>query len=271
MAAEAPVTDLYDEQGRSRFLHSPVKTSHPLSNDHSLRPLWLGTLSDLVLIENPIGQMLPDGHEKNKTLEKYIRLSWGPNETPVYIVDNHEVALYCWYEAFFEGRVALGATLLHYDDHSDAEKASQRAPVISPEALRDGAWSLDDAVETVKKLGCWEFIEPAQRSGLVDQFIYITPGNTLYSQYYSANDHHTSRTEMSIEQYDESREKELQNTIVDIDLDFFASKKLNTAAEERYMQIMRQDIASAGVVTFATSPGFIDAERAISIVKKILC
>lgn len=271
MATEVLGHNLYDEQGRSRFLHSPIKTSHPLSNDHSLRPLWLGTLSDLALIENPIGQMLPGGHEKNKTLEKYVRLSWGPNETPVYIIDNHEVALYCWYEALLEGRVTLGATLLHYDDHSDAAKASKRAPVITPEALRDGAWSLDDAVETVKKLGCWEFIEPAQRSGLVGEFIHITPSNAPTMRVYSRNEHNTNRTEVSYAYYRNNPiQGEPQKKIVDIDLDFFASKQFNQSIEDEVIQTIREDITNAGVATFATSPGFIDPERAVTLVKKIL-
>lgn len=38
---------------------------------------------------------------------------------PVVIFDNHNHALYFWYEAYFRGILASKNTLVHIDEHSD--------------------------------------------------------------------------------------------------------------------------------------------------------
>lgn len=259
--------DLYDEQGRSKIIPLPIETSYALT---AIRPLWKGTLDDLTLIDNPLQKRLTTS-EEFKILDKYIRLDWGENSTPIYIVDNHQNALYCWFEALYEEKIEQGADLIHYDDHSDASTASPRAPIISPDAMKTGNWELDDVVELVKKLACWGFIEPAIRSGLVGNFTYITPRSESYSYFYPKTDDSAAMDERSITNYIQSPSLvEQRRKIVDIDLDFFASKILNQEVQELAVEMMRRDIDTAGVVTFATSPGFIAQDRAIDLIRTLL-
>lgn len=259
--------DLYDEQGRSKIIPFPIETSYALT---TIRPLWKGTLNDLTLIENPLQKRLATS-EKFKILDKYIRLDWGENSTPIYIVDNHQNALYCWFEALYEEKIEQGAELIHYDYHSDASTASPRAPIISADAMKTGSWKLDDVLEMVKKIGCWGFIEPAMRSGLVGNFTYVTPRIGSYSYFYPKTDDSAARHEMSITDYIQNPSHVGQRRkIVDIDLDFFAYKRLDQEVQELEIKMMRRDINTAGVVTFATSPGFIAQDRAIDLVRTIL-
>lgn len=61
-----------------------------------------------------------------------------------------------------------------------------------------------------------------------------------------------------------------ENKIIDIDLDYFASDEFNPAHEDFDIQLMRENIAGARVATLATSPGFIDPDRAVAVIRKIL-
>ena len=57
--------------------------------------------------------------------------------------------------------------------------------------------------------------------------------------------------------------------ILDIDVDFWAPE-MGIGEFDRTIQKTRQLIAGANVVTIATSPCFMDQERAVEIVRKLL-
>lgn len=270
MSAETPLTlaQLYDNNGVSLYIPEPTSTANLHCGQHSLRRLKLGGLNDLYLVDDSdIVNATHKGQKKYRRLDNFIRLVWGPNNTSVYIVDHHQFALYCWAEAIKEGRIKPEASLRHYDDHDDGGVVSM--DFMTRQVFQERRWNLREFVEFVKVIGCWQFIEPAQRIGLIDEFIHIEPGNDpkIYV------DSHTPPKilQASMRFYrDHSWDLAPVSKIVDIDLDYFASKYFNPEDQDLDIQTMRNDIVSAGVATFATSPGFIDPKRAVELIKKIL-
>lgn len=258
------VEQLYDNAGVSFYLPRPEDPVLPMRS-HSSRRLKLGNLADLHLTGNP--------NKLYNRLEDFIRLNRGNNDTSIYIVDYHQFALYGWAEAFMEGKIELDASLRHFDDHNDAGIAGS-LEVMTKQVFQERKWSLQQIVEYVFGLGCWQFIEPAERLGLVGEFIHIAPGHESRMEKRQIDLPRTTQyTRVSMGYYVDNPSSFVLNPrkkIVDIDLDYFVSDDFDPKDEDRDIQVMRKDIASAGVVTLATSPGFIDQERAVELIKKIL-
>lgn len=272
---EAPlrIDQLYSKEGISLYIPESVFAANPLTGPHSLRRLRLGSLDDLRLIDDPEMANWPQHTEKYRRLDQFVRFDWGPNNTSVYIVDHHHFALFGWAEAVKEGKIGPGAFLRHFDDHNDAGIA-HGLKVMSKRVFGQRKWNLDEVVQYIKVLGCWEFIEPAQRMGLVGNFIHIKPGvspKVTFDTEHGANLPVTKYTGMSMGYYRSNVSSvSWKEKIVGIDLDYFESADLDPDEEEVDIQAMRQDISSAGVVTLATSPGFINPEKAVRLIKRIL-
>jgi hypothetical protein len=91
-----------------------------------------------------------------------------------------------------------------------------------------------------------DFIQPALKTGIISQCIQV-------------------RTENGLLDYDIPK----FSYIVDVDIDFWATE-MGIEEFDRTIQKTRQLIAGASMVTIATSPCFIDQERAVEIVKLLL-
>lgn len=258
------IEQLYDKDGVSFYLPKPEDPVLPATS-HSSRRLRLGDLTDLQLTGTP--------NKLYNRLKDFIRLNRGQNNTSIYIVDHHQFALYGWAEAYMEGKIVSGVGLRHFDNHNDAGVAD-RLDVMTKQVFQEGKWSLQQIVEYVFGLGCWEFIEPAQRLGLVGELIHIAPGHESRTENRKIDLPRTIQyTRVSMGYYVDNPSSfvlDPKKKIVDIDLDYFVSDDFNPKDEDRDIQVMREEIASAGVVTLATSPGFIDQERAVKLIKKIL-
>ena len=157
---------------------------------------------------------------------------------PAVVMDNHNHAFYFWQQAAAGGVLAPGATLIHIDQHKDMRV---------PERLYDGH-SLDDAFAyTNFHLNVGNYIVPAQRSGLVGDVQFVTSGEAL-------NDVSLARR---------------GNTILNIDLDFFAPEMsyIDFGLAQRFIDAHRR---TASLITIATSPFFIDQERAIDGLRRLV-
>lgn len=265
--SEAPLRrdQLYDEKGVSLYIPEPIFAENPFTGPHSLRRLRLGAVDDLRLINDPDTVKWPQHAERYRRLDEFIRLDWGPNNTSVYVVDHHHFALFGWAEAIKEGKIKPGALLRHYDDHSDAGQVDH-VKFMTKKVFKQRKWDLNDILDKVKIIGCWQFIMPAKKMGLIDEFVHIRAGRETWVQ------DNNEYIQMSMRSYKEKRprRKIFGSEIVDIDVDYFASAHLNPDDEEADIQTMRADIAAAGVATLATSPGFIDPGRAVELIKRIL-
>jgi hypothetical protein len=149
--------------------------------------------------------------------------------TPAVIFDNHNHAFYFWKEKGFEG-----ATLVHVDQHKDTREPSE--------------WYKGATLEEVFKytneiLNVGNYVLPAVKCGLVGEVISIT-GNIGLDQ-----------------------EVRQGNVILNLDLDFFVSEM--EIDFEKAREFLRKQAKMADFITIATSPFFIDQERALEVLRLI--
>ncbi len=159
-------------------------------------------------------------------------------------MDNHNHALYCRYTEVLAGRVQRGLPVIHIDQHSDMKDPMGWIDV-DKEADLDYIARYVNEVCTIA-----DFIQPALRSGLISECVQV-------------------RTEYSLLAESRKPKAEGGGYILDIDIDFWASE-MGIEEFDRTIEKTRQLIAGASMVTIATSPCFIEQERAIEVVRKLL-
>lgn len=190
-----------------------------------------------------------------KGLESFIKYS--NNLVPVYIFDNHNHAFYFWHLEMANGNIKSGATLIHVDQHKDTRRPNYFFPKTADNGLNYNPLEIDikrpsqtelellfDYTNNVLNVG--NFIPPAQKTGLIKNIINI-------DSKYSLERFKTPATE---------------NIILDIDLDFFAPE-LDYIDNNKKIQLIRNLIPRAKIITVATSPFFIDQNLAIKWLRKI--
>lgn len=173
-----------------------------------------------------------------KWLRSIVRLSY--SNRPIYVMDNHNHALYCWYREYLAGTIEKWIVCVHIDQHSD---------------MKDPVWWIDEKKEhDLSYIAQYmnevctiaDFIQPVLRSGLLSDCIQV-------------------RTEYGLLHFDRIEKP----YVLDIDIDFWAPE-MSIEEFDRTIEKTRQLIAGSSLVTIATSPYFIDQERAVEIVKLLL-
>lgn len=152
----------------------------------------------------------------------------------IYIVDNHNHALYIWYHAYFQGQIQKWILLLHIDQHTDM---NDNNIIIQNK-------NQDEIFKVTQKCTVGNFILPAVKEGLISEVIMLN-------------------TEDKVKEYDILR----WPYILDIDIDFWHPKM--GIDKWKINKKVRELIGKASLVTIATSPYFMDQEKAIQIVKKL--
>ncbi|MCC7197295.1 UPF0489 family protein [Candidatus Peregrinibacteria bacterium] len=166
----------------------------------------------------------------------------GTVKIPVYIFDNHNHSFSFWSAERANGHLRDGALLIHVDQHKDA-----RIPpsFLSPDDAKD----LDKVFEfTNRVLNVGNFIPAAQHTGLVKDIIFID-------------------SERSIDEFD-PKVMVGRDIILDIDLDFFVPD-LDYIGNEKKLSLLKKVIPFSKVITFATSPFFIDQKLALDWLVRI--
>ena len=224
----------------------------------------------------------------------------------VYIFDNHNHAFYFWWKHLEPGlgnwlwdlwARAQRVKLIHIDQHSD-----MRVPDMSfGEFCRDRGRDTMHCVSTEQEhifqytnlhLNIGNFIVPAMQTGMIDEVVQITGSNftgEVYvwedSKQYPVNSNQCwkiQNSEFRI-QNGEGNEfwtlsaaadelwiwwKESKETILDLDLDYFAPEMDFISYEDR-KQLVREWFERTDLVTIATSPYFMDQERAIEVLRDL--
>lgn len=159
---------------------------------------------------------------------------------PVVVFDNHNHALYFWYEAQKQGIIDVKNTLVHIDEHSDL-------------------WGNENDLDKTDLGSVFQFtnyqcnvgnyIQPAIRSGIIERVLRIedTVGMEKYASYSVESD---------------------ESMILNLDLDFFAPE-LDYIPFEDKKRIILHFARQAKLITVATSPFFIDQNRAIEMLGKV--
>lgn len=213
---------------------SPMLVIPKLSEVKSVEEVCLG--NDIVFEE------IEEGVLRSCTgLAGLYLFQYGQRNIPVYVMDNHNHALYCWTRERLLQQWSTPATLYHIDQHTD-----MRDPEVYLDPL-----DLNDmekvAVYTNEILNVGNFIIPAQKVGLIDQIVMM------------------DKSQAFVEVPSVSK---AQPNIVDIDLDIF-TKELEFYGFEKIIEVTKSLMTQASVITIATSPYFIEQERALLFLRKL--
>ncbi len=171
-----------------------------------------------------------------KGLKHLIRTRWG--DVPMVIVDNHNHAFYFWWEAFFNGQIEKGASLVHLDQHKDMRRPEHLLQEFSLESIFN---------YTHFELHVGNYIVPAQEAGLIEKIQLVT-------------------SELEIENLDFVP---LSNKILNIDLDFFAPE-LDYIDFKKTKDFIRAHLPTTSLITVASSPFFIEQSRAFRVLRELM-
>jgi hypothetical protein len=165
-------------------------------------------------------------------LKNFLQTTY--HDMPVYIVDNHNYAL-SFRHKHFNISTSQPFNVIHIDQHS----------AIKP---NENIFSPDDDIETFvnEKTNVGNFITAAINAWIIKDVLQVRSDYTL------GNIQHETWN--------------MQPCILDLDIDFRVDKE----ASETDFEIIRKLIQQSKLVTIATSPYFIEQNRAIEIIKKIL-
>jgi len=178
-----------------------------------------------------------DGVLQYKTgLANFYQYDW--QGIPLYLFDNHNHALYFWYQAHSEGIFLENAVLYHVDEHADMR---------IPEKMLEKK----DASNLQKVFEYTNFV--------VNVGNYIVPAleNELFSEVVQI------RSEENLHSYEQNIPAP-GNIVLNLDLDFF-EPELDYIDYELKKRVILDIAKKANCITVCTSPFFIDQELALEV------
>lgn len=170
-------------------------------------------------------------------LDQFVEIQQA--EKKIYVMDNHNHALFFWGKEVLNGSVSKWISVVHIDQHSDLNIPKKSCKNI-PLTLKN----LFDYTNFVCNVG--DFIVPAQERWLIGTVIQV-------------------RTEWILLDFIAPKEK----FILDIDLDFWAPE-MGIIEYKKTITMTKKLIQAANLITIATSPFFLDQKKALSILNDIL-
>jgi len=234
------------------------------------------TINDLEIWNEIAFEVVENSKIKSfKWLKNFIRTEW--NWIPVIIVDNHNHVFYFWFEALKKWIIKDGTNLIHIDEHSDIKDSWKELPLYC---------DFKEIFEfTNFSLNVWDYIKPAISSWIIKDYIKISGEWELKN--YKENLPKTRNvipTGMEESQFEAKtdpfplsgigmtkwniQDDKKWNYILNLDIDFFSPNLDYIDYNLKKEAIL--DIASrAKLITIATSPYFVDQNRAIEIIRAL--
>jgi hypothetical protein len=231
------------EYYRGFFISEPLGNnafSYPQRGQRTIYvpPIIQGSCEDLAVGNEFVFSEVEEGEEINRRgLKQFVYINSG--EKDFFVFDNHNHAFFFWVYAYKTGKLKKGLPLVHVDQHSDMREPAGYFPLPSPDAVDLGA--AFDYTNYVLNVG--NFIKPALAAG-------------LFSTVEIINDSVSFETEFTSE------------LVLDLDLDVF-SPEMAYINDTLKMEKIRQYVESAGLITIATSPYFMEQEKAIRFIKAL--
>ncbi len=195
-------------------------------------------INDIKIWNNPVLQFVwNDGELVNYIgLKNFVKIKY--KTKTIYIIDNHNHALFFWYLEISRWKINKDITVLHIDQHSDMKPCSDFQSVFN----------LENVFEyTNYELNVWNYLFAAHRCWIVNDIIQIRTQDKL--------------SQISNNEFDPT------NTILNIDMDFWHPDMINDLEKDILVQKLIKQI---DLITIATSPYFIDQDIAIKKVKTLL-
>lgn len=198
-------------------------------------------LGDVAIGDQIVFEEVENGILKScRWLKHFVRLKDSP--IPTTIFDNHNHALYFWIEAIHEGRLKPWFELIHIDEHSDLWPNEHSLDTKKALSDKNYAWEF-----TNYSCNVGNYIEPAMWSWLISTMIRIENEYQV-----DANMDYTPR----------------RNCVLNIDLDFFAPE-MDFIDERKKIQLIQNLLKHVQCITIATSPYFIEQNRALNALSSI--
>ena len=200
--------------------------------------LIIGNLKDLSKGNEIAFSEIEDGVEKNfPGLKNFIY--YNKNEKDIFIFDNHNHAFFFWLAAYLQEKISPGSTLLHIDQHTDMRKPSKSFPF----SLKEKFYLSNIFNYSNFTLNVGNFIQPALDLGLFKRVEIIDSSYSFETQFKG-------------------------NFILDIDMDIF-SDDMSYIPDEYKIKKIRNYIKHSSFITIASSPYFINQQKAIEYIYKI--
>lgn len=172
---------------------------------------------------------------------------------PTWIMDNHNHAFAFWHEAFRRGHIQPGSLLVHIDQHTDLATPVNLPAWASPQESSE--LLIEEYVNT--DLSIADFIVPALATGLIGEALMVTGEERTGAGYF--------HWENGLKKTGNSPLITENSLIVDIDLDYFSQG----FDETKTLETTKYWIGKADIITVATSPLFIDPEKALTMLRKL--
>ena len=184
-------------------------------------------------------------------LESLVKIDFQGKD--LYIIDNHNHAFALWWRSYVEWIISRWSHLIHIDQHSDYAEPEAYMKSIFPqyEDLSNVSQEQID-IYTNEVLTIASFIKPALTSGLCGSYEMIL---TEYSLWHCVGE----------------KVRQWQGIILDIDLDFRAPE-MGIQAYDTTINQVRQlfSLPQVKCITIATSPTYIEQERALEILHDLM-
>lgn len=201
-------------------------------------PLISGDLRDVCIGENPVFCEIRENQEHACAgLESFVFWQWQGKD--VFIFDNHQHAFAFWAFALKAQIFRSESVLVHVDQHKDMRKPEK----YLPQDFWAGQSMAEICAYVHQDLNVGNFIDPALHSGMFGEVKMID---------------HEAAFEQPVE----------EACVADIDLDIFAPE-MDYIPFDKKMVFLRQLLKSACFITIATSPYFIDQQRAFGFLNEI--
>lgn len=241
--ASAPINDLKYDKGF--YIDQPVGNnafSYPRRTQKRIYvpALMDGTPEDLQVGEEiAFSEVDTAGTEINcRGLKNFVHLQAGTRD--VFIFDNHNHAFFFWAYALRSGKIPMGLTLLHVDQHRDTREPPALFSFEKSDDI-DLAAAFDYTNFT---LNVGNFIVPALAAKMFSR-VDIIDSRTLFEKKFPE-----------------------EGFVLDLDMDVF-SPEMGYIEENYKRKRIRTYIKASSLVTIATSPFFMDQERAIYLIKTL--
>lgn len=241
--ASAPINEL--KYGHGFYIDQPVGNNAFSFAQRTQKRIYVpalikGTPDDLQSGEEiAFSEVDSSGLEINcRGLKNFIHLQAGTRD--VFIFDNHNHAFFFWAYALKNGKIPMGLPLVHVDQHRD----TREPPVLFPFEKAEDI-DLSAAFDyTNFTLNVGNFIAPALAANMFSR-VEIIDSRTSFEKKFPEG-----------------------GFVLDLDMDVF-SAEMGYIEEGYKRKRIRTYIKASSLVTIATSPFFMDQERAIYLIKTL--
>lgn len=244
----------------SRIITTPISNNRLNWDERGERTIVVpslitGTLDDVITGDETVIEWEVNGKMMSgKWLKNFVFLK--DAKVPTWIIDNHNHAFAFWHEALWKWWIKKWSLLIHIDQHTDLATPGNLPAWKHPEESHEGL--VENYTNT--DLTIADFIVPALATGLISEAVMVTGEDRNGAGVFVWDDEKLVKKSPKLETINEG-----QTTIVDIDLDYF-SQGFDDA---KTLETTKYWIEKADIITIATSPLFIDQEKALSVLKSL--